>query len=79
MVDDDVAHFQKIVLATPEPSRLLRECEAALAALLARREGSVRTHADGTWVTSGEVEALKRDAKHALEKLWSFHQACSEA
>ena len=79
VVDGDVARFQKIVLAAPEPSRLLREYEAALAGLLALHEGYVRQHADGAWVTIGEVEALKRDAKHALENLWSFHQACSEA
>ena len=41
VVDDDVAHFQKIVLATPETRRLLREYEAALAVLLARHEGDV--------------------------------------
>ena len=78
MVDDDVAHFQKIVLAAPEPRRLLRGYEAALAGLLARHEGYVRQHADGAWVV-GEVEALERAAKNALESLWSFHQACSEA
>ena len=79
VVDDDVAHFQKIVLAAPEPSCRLRAYEAALADLLALHEDYVRQHADGTWVTIDEVEALKRDAKHALGQFGSSHQACSEA
>ena len=78
VVDDDVAHFQKIVLAAPEPRRLLWSYEAKLAGLLARHEGYVRQHADGTRAAS-EVAALKRAAKSALEILWSFHQACSKA
>ena len=49
------------------------------AVLLARHEGSVPPHADDTWVTVGEVVALKRDAKHALEKHWPSQQAYSEA
>ena len=59
--DDDAARFQKIVLAMPEPSRLLPVYEAARAALMARHEASVQTHAvDNTWVRNNEVVALKR-------------------
>ena len=80
VVDDDAAHFQKIVLSMPEPTRLLLKYETALAALMARHEDSVRTHAvDASWAQVGEVVELKRHAKNALAKLWSFHQAYSEA
>ena len=80
VLDDDAAHFQKIVLLLPEPSRLLLEYETALAALMARHEDSLRTHAvDASWAQVGEVVELKRLAKHALAKLWSFHEAYSEA
>ena len=69
MLDDDAAHFQKIVLAMPQPSRLLPEYEAARAALMARHEATMQTHAgDNTWVREGEVVALKRDAKDTLGK-----------
>ena len=74
MLDDDAAHLQKLVLLTPEPRRRLLEYETARAAL-------VRAHArDASGrLQAGEVVELKRHAKHALAKLWSFHQAYSEA
>ena len=80
MLDDGAARFQKIVLAMPEPSRLLPVYEAARAALMARHEDIVQTHAvDSAWAQEDEVVALRRDAKDVLDKLWSFHQAHSEA
>ena len=76
VLDDDAAHLQKLVLRAPEPRRRLLEYESARAAL-----ASVRTHArDASGrLQVGEVVELKRHAKHALEKLWSFHQAYSDA
>ena len=69
MFDDDAARFQKIVLAMPEPSRLLPVYEAARAALMARHEDTAQTHAvDNTWAQEDEAVALKRDAKDFLEK-----------
>ena len=80
MFDDDAAHFQNIVLSMPEPSRLLLAYEIALAALMAWHEESIRTHAvDASWAQVGEVVVLKREAKNALAKLWSFHLAYLEA
>ena len=78
--DDDAAHFENIVLAMPAPSRLVPVYEAARAALAARHEDTAQTRAvDNTWAQEDEAVALKRDAKDVLEKLWSFHQAHSEA
>ena len=52
----------------PEPSRLLPVYEAARAALMARHEDTVQTHAvDNTWAQEDEAVALKRDAKDVLE------------
>ena len=76
--DDDAARFQKIVLAMPEPSRLLPVYEEARAALVALHENTAPPHAVyNTWVQQDEAAALKRAAKGALGKLWSFHQAHS--
>ena len=80
MFDDDAAHFQNIVLSMPEPSRLFRAYEIAKTALMAWHEESIRTHAvDASWAQVGEVVVLKREAKNALAKLWSFHSAYLEA
>ena len=64
----------------PEPSRLLPVYEEARAALMALHENIVQTHAaHNTWVQPDEAPALKRVAKGALGKRWSFHQAHSLA
>ena len=61
MFDDDAAHFEKIVLAMPEPSRLLPVYEEARAALVALHENIVQKHAVyNTWVQQDEALALKR-------------------
>ena len=71
---------KNIVLAMPEPSRLLPVYEEARAALMALRENIVQTHAVyNTWAQQDEALALKRAAKGALRKLWSFHEARSLA
>jgi hypothetical protein len=47
---------------------------------MAWHEESIRTHAvDASWAQVGEVVVLKREAKNALAKLWSFHSAYLEA
>ena len=61
----------KIVLAMPEPSRLLPVGEEARAALMALREGIVKRHAARkTWLRRDEALALKQTAKGALGTLW---------
>ena len=64
----------------PEPNRLLLAYEIALTTLMAWHEESIRTHAvDASWAQVGEVVVLKREAKNALAKPWSFHLAYLEA
>ena len=80
VLDDYSAHFQNILFSMPEPSRLLLAYDMAKTALMAWREEEKRTHAvDASWAQVGEVAELKRHAKNALAKLWSFHLAYFEA
>lgn len=75
LFDDDVAHFERIILAVPAVTEALRQCETLRARLESQHAVCLAAHADGSWIAVGEVTELKSAAKDALRALWAFHEA----
>ena len=75
VIDDDVAHFENIVLGKPEVQARLREYSAKRVALDDFRAVETLSHADGSWVDIDEAKALQCQAKEAMQLLWAFYEA----
>ena len=78
VLDDDVAHMERIILAQLGVRAPLEEYELSRVALEARHQAVVDAHTADSWAETGEVVVLKLLAKTALDKLWAFHQAYAD-
>jgi hypothetical protein len=75
-LDDDVAHFDKVILSASAVHWALGTSETCRLLLERLHAEIVRLHAaDRSWITDVETAQLKTHAREAMRTLWAFHEA----
>ena len=75
-LDDDVAHFEKVILSAPAVNWALDTSENCRLGLERLHEDIMQLHyADGLWITDVETAQFKTHARDAMRVLWAFHEA----